>query len=74
MLKRGNQRKETVPAQTTNTNLTRSLYSSLPSFIRTYAYAASSSASVALISDIAPLPEDDSVRLSDVADAYWRWF
>lgn len=61
---------EVIPAHTTNANFTLSLYSSLPTFMRTYAYAASSSASEAVISAMSPVPVPASLRLSDVAEAY----
>jgi hypothetical protein len=38
--------------------------------MRTYAYAASSSARLSVISAISPLPVAASVRLSEEADAY----
>jgi hypothetical protein len=59
-----------APCQTTKANLTRSLYSSLPNFIRTYAYAASSSSRLSVISAISPVPVAASFRLSEVAEAY----
>jgi hypothetical protein len=62
--------KSDVPAQTTNANFTLSLYSSFPSFMRTYAYAASSSCRVSVISAISPVPVAASVKLSDDAEAY----
>lgn len=61
-----------LPAQTTKQNFVRSEYSSFPSFILTYAYAASSSPSVSVISAISPVPVLASVKESDVADAYLR--
>lgn len=63
--------KGNVPAQTTKANLTLSLYSSFPNFILTYAYAASSSARLSVISAMSPVPVPANFKLSDEADAYY---